>query len=203
MSLVPHPTQKLKQLQTQIDALPPGEMLRFPPADQDMLLVAGILVQTYSYIELNLRRCVQTFAHAKLLAASWTRHPTLIQSARLPEVVKDALARITPAPAELADWIAKLDEISLRWSMRHMFAHWAIRRVPNEDYIILMTNDGREVNRLHKLSQGNLPPTLGLSAMRYALMNAADARGVCEHMVSYESWIAQKAADWYKQYVGP
>jgi hypothetical protein len=201
MPVPPHSMQKLQQLQMQIDALPRGEMLRFPVPDQDMLLVTGVLVQTYSYIEFNLRRCVETFVHAKVLTGPWARKPTLIQSARLVGVVKEALVQMTPAPAELPDWTAKLDEISLRWSMRHMFAHWAIRRVPNEDYIILMTNDGREVKRLHKLSKGSIPPMLGLSEVRYALMDAADARGVCEHMVSYENWIAQKAADWYKQFV--
>jgi hypothetical protein len=108
---------------------------------------------------------------------------------------------MTPVPADLHDWTAKLDEISLRWSMRHMFAHWALRRVPNEDYIILMTNDGRAVKRLHKLSRGKLPPILGRGEMRYALMDAADARGICVHIATYEKWIAGKAADWYKEYV--
>jgi hypothetical protein len=201
MPLLPRSTQKLQQLQVQIDALPPGEIFRFPVPDQDMLLVTGILVQTYSYIEFNLRRCVQTFVHAKVLTGPWARKSALIQSAKLVEVVKDAVVQMTPAPAQLPDWIAKLDEIGLRWSMRHMFAHWAIRRVPDEDYIILMTNDGREVKRLHKLSKGSIPAVLGFGEIRYALMDAADARGVCEHMVSYENWIAQKAADWYKQFV--
>lgn len=186
-----------------IDALAPGEVFRFPPIDRDMLFAAGILVQTYSYIELNLRRCVDTFAYAKLLGASWARKPRAIQSSKLVEVVKDALIRIVPKPSELPDWNGKLDEIGLRWSMRHMFAHWAMRRVPGEDYIILMTNDGREVKRLHKLSNGRHPPVLGLGRVTYALMNAADVRGVCEHMVSYEKWIAQKTADWFQQYVGP
>jgi hypothetical protein len=66
MPLVPYATPKLKELQIQIESLPAGEILRFPPADRDMLLAAGILVQTYSYIELNLRRCTDTFAHAGL-----------------------------------------------------------------------------------------------------------------------------------------
>jgi hypothetical protein len=186
-----------------IDALPPGEILRFPTVDQDMLLAAGVLVQTYNYIELNLRRCVDIFANAKLLGVSWARRPTVIQSGKLVEVVKDALTRIVPAPSELPDWNGKLDEIDLRWSMRHMFAHWAMRRVPGEDYIVLMTNDGREIKRLHKLSNGRHPPKLGIGRVTYALMNAADARGVCVHMASYESWIAQKTADWFKHYVGP
>jgi hypothetical protein len=203
MPSLPNSTPKLQQLQMQIDALPPGEILRFPAIDQDMLLVAGVLVQTYSYIELNFRRCVEIFAHAKLLGAPWARNPTTIQSARLVEVVKDALIRIVPKPSELPDWNGKLDEIALRWSMRHMFAHWALRRVPREDYIILMTNDGREVKRLHKLSHGRHPPMLAVGQLTYALMNAADARGVCEHMVLYEKWIAQKTADWFQQYVGP
>jgi hypothetical protein len=186
-----------------MDALAPGEMLRFPAIDRDMLFAAGILVQTYSYIELNLRRCVDIFAHAKLLGPSWARKPEAIQSSKLVEVVKDALTRIVPKPNELPDWNGKLDEIGLRWSMRHMFAHWAMRRVPGEDYLILMTNDGREVKRLHKLSNGRHPPVLGLGRVTYALMNAADVRGICEHMVSYEKWIAQKTADWFQQYVGP
>lgn len=202
MPLPPYSTPRLEQLQKRIDALPPGEVFRFPPSDPDMLLVSGILVQTYSYIEFNLRRCVETFVHAQVLTGSWARKPRLIQSAKLVEVVKEALARIAPAPVELPDWSAKLDEINLRWGLRHMFAHWAIRRVPNEDYIILMTNNWSEVNRLHKLSNGSIPPLSGVGEMRYALMDAADARGMCEHMVSYEKWIAQKAADWYKQYVG-
>jgi len=176
-------------------------MLRFPGPNQDMLLATGVLVQTYNYIELNLRRCVETFIHAKLLTgSSWARKPTSIRSARLVEIVKEALVRMTPVPADLQDWTAKLDEISLRWRMRHMFAHWAIRRVPNEDCIILMTNDAREVKKLHERSKGKLPPILGLGEVRYAIMDAADVCGVCVHMQSYETWIAQKTADWYKQY---
>lgn len=203
MPLPPYATPKLQELQMQIDALPPGEILRFPAVDDDMLLAIGILVQTYSYIELNLRRCVDIFAHAKLLGPSSPRKPKPIQSSKLVEVVKDALTRIVPEPTDLPDWKGKLDEIRMRWSMRHMFAHWAMRRVPGEDYIILMMNDGREIERLHTLSNGRHPPMLGLGQLTYAIMNAADARGVCEHLVSYEKWIAQKTADWFQQYVGP
>jgi hypothetical protein len=135
MPRLPPSTQKIQQLQTQIDALPPGEMLRFPGPDQDMLLATGVLVQTYNYIELNLRRCVEAFVHANLLPeSSWVGpQAKLLQSTRLVEAVKKALVRMTPVPADLQDWTVKLDEISLRWSMRHMFAHWALRRVPNED----------------------------------------------------------------------
>ena len=75
--------EKLRQIQIQINALPPGEVLRFPGPNQDMLLATGILAQTYNYIELNLRRCVETFAHAKLLNGSrWGRQPTLIPKCR-------------------------------------------------------------------------------------------------------------------------
>ena len=101
----------------------------FQCPDQDMLLVTGILTQTYTYIEFNLRRCVQTFVHGKLLTGPWARKPTLIQSAKLVGVLKSRiraqnfLTNGEDAPLPAADMtVGRVCLSSVEPSVSHCYA---------------------------------------------------------------------------------
>ncbi|MCW0460356.1 hypothetical protein NB717_001424 [Xanthomonas sacchari] len=107
-----------------------------PLKDHDYELF-GRFVQTYCIADLEARRMVNSFAHIRLGT------PTTF-ALKLND--KDALDHLMACSdscvwnLELAKGIRKAAEIFLQHrQLRHIFAHWAGRRIPNHDAYIFFT----------------------------------------------------------------
>jgi IstB-like ATP binding protein len=62
-----HRTPRVEALEAIVDSTPRDKLIDFPllqPLDHQMI---GTFIQLFNYMDFNLRRAIETFAHAKLL----------------------------------------------------------------------------------------------------------------------------------------
>jgi hypothetical protein len=164
------------------------------PTDADLQLM-GRYIQIYNFIELNLRRSIEVFARAGLLEASAARkHHKLAPSALTP-TLKASVAVMDPVVEDVPDSLGKLDEIEFRRGFRNIMAHWAARRVPGEDALVFMSKDGRDEKQISGEDK------VQVDYARTAILDLADVRGLADHMIHYETWIAVKTSEWYRRYI--
>jgi hypothetical protein len=76
-----------------------------------------------------------------------------------------------------------------------LLAHWAAKRIPGEDAIVLMSKDGRDEKQISGEDQSRD------DYVRTAIFDLADLRGLVQHIVDYEVWLATKTVEWHKRYV--
>lgn len=136
------------------------------------------------------------FAQAELLAPAIAKRHRKLASSELVPALKQGVAGMDGAMEDIASALARLDEIELRRSFRNLLGHWAARRIPGEDAILLVTKDARDERQIS--SQDGL----GGDDVTTAIMDLADLRGLLEHMGDYDHWIAEKTAEWFSRYVG-
>lgn len=171
-----------------------GDLSDLEPLTESDFCLIGKYVQLYNFIELNMRRSVEALAAVSLLDSKHTKEPARIPSAQLVTALKHAVSRMDPAIEDIQQSHEKLDELELRRKIRNLLAHWAAKRIPGEDAIILFSKSGHDEKQI----SGRY--TLGVSVTRTAFMDLADIRGMIEHLGPYEVWLAQKTSEWHHRY---
>jgi hypothetical protein len=170
------------------------ELFRFPHLSADVVQMFGAFIQYYNFIDMNLRRSVEAFAIAEKLPAEVQRKYLKLSSTALVPTVKAVVQTMDPSVEDVPDALGKLDEIEFRRPFRNLFAHWAAKRIPNEDAIVFFTKN--EADALQTSGTG-----LEVGNVSTGVMDLADLRGLCIHIEAYERWIAVKTSDWYFRYV--
>jgi len=161
----------------------------------DDLRLIGSFIQIYNYIELNLRRSIEIFARSNLLDDAVARKHHRISSKLLVQTLKAAVVKLDPSIEDIDKNLKKLDEIEYRRSVRNLLAHWAAKRIPGEDAIVLMSKDGLDEKQISGEDQSRD------DYVRTAIFDLADLRGLVQHIVDYEVWLATKTVEWHKRYV--
>jgi hypothetical protein len=186
----------MEALQSIVDSTPREKLFDFPvlqPHDHQMI---GVFIQLFNYMDFNLRRAIETFAHAKLLQGRAAKKYPKIHSSKVASAVQDAVKAMDAAVEDIPDTIRILTIIERRREIRNLLGHWAARRFPSEDAIVLLTKDESDAMQVGGayLASGHV---------KSAVLDLADIRGLIDHqLVPIELWLAQKISEWRKRYIG-
>ncbi|QEN92250.1 hypothetical protein F0H33_01615 [Xanthomonas translucens pv. undulosa] len=156
--------------------------------DHDYELI-GRFIQTYCIADLEARRMINSFAHIRL------GNPTTF-ALKLND--KDTLDHLMACAdscvwnLELAEGIRKAAEIFIQHrQLRHMFAHWAGRRVPGHDvYIFFTASLGK-----HKLPNGAIKFEEADDAnMQYGVMPISNLLEETKKLEGHAQYLANMGA---------
>lgn len=148
--------------------------------DEDLRLI-GFYIQLYSYIDLNVKSIYLTLKSNGII--------------KIKKGIREDFDYMIGALSAMAFYLCehvvddensfkeKLSEIAYRRPHRNVLAHWAGKRIPDEDILIFMTSNNHEYS---KMFDKNIEPgTVG--TITY---DAADLRGLAISIHSCERWIA-------------
>ncbi|OCG16296.1 hypothetical protein A9G24_04675 [Gilliamella sp. App6-5] len=143
--------------------------------------ILGMYIQTDNFIDLNIRRCFNILkAKGILITSQKELHiiPNLVNK------IISCLSELNLSHEQRKEAEEKLEEIKFRRNHRNIFAHFAAKRIPNQDAIVFMTNDPIDMKKIFK----QISPS---DAIFYAIYDIADIRGLVKHVLSYENWLAE------------
>lgn len=185
----------MNMLEAIVAATPREKLMDFPILHPEDHLLIGAFIQTFNYMDLNLRRAIETFAHAKLLPKKAAGRYPQIHSSEVADTVQDSVKAMDPAVEDITDTTHILWIIERRREIRNLLGHWAARRIPGEDAIVLLSKDENDAKRTGGayLAAGNV---------KQAVLDLADLRLIFEQIAEIELWLAQKVSDWHERYFG-
>jgi hypothetical protein len=141
---IPTPLEasKIQYLQDIIDKSTAEDLGRFPmPTKDDFALIGGLVV-IFSYIEFNMLRIVGVMEQIGMVNEKYKGRMDKLSTSDIEEIVKGG------------DWSDKnreaLDRISELRLARNLFAHFTIRRFPDQDAYFLTTKDVRDFKKIFK-----------------------------------------------------
>jgi hypothetical protein len=186
----------MEALEAIVASVPREKLFNFPilqPLDHQLI---GVFVQLFNYMDFNLRRAIETFDHAKLLQGEAAKKYPKIHSSRVAIAVQDAVKAMDGAVEDIVETIRILEIIERRREVRNLLGHWAARRIPNEDAIVLVTKDEKDA-----MQTGGA--YLDSGYVKSAILDLRDIRGlVVNELAPFEIWLAHKISEWRKRYVG-
>lgn len=189
-----HLTPELEALNAKLGSLPPEVLLTFPPPTTRELAIFGAVIQSYNYIEFNLRRAMSTFSTVGLLSPQQLKHFPRLAGYKLTQAVKDVASEIFRTTGMDGDAGPHLTAIQQNQPIRNLLAHWAARRVPGEDYFLFLGKDDRDARQA-------LGKELEFDVAGKCLMDAKALEGLVAFLEPHERWAAEKASEWYKRYI--
>lgn len=187
MTDAPHikDAKKLIEIKAEIDADPDGYLLKTDPLTPDDLLLTGRIVQIFNYSDLNARRIIDAINHAAFGPAK--QNGGIIQDAQVYEKLIDA-AKLLPEGTDLRDGLMKAARtFQMHHLIRHHFAHWAMRRIPNYDAFFMMTYNAQEGERRN----GKRTEAYEIT---YGVLPLASARAEIDNLENNGKWLAGEAA---------
>ena len=117
-------------------------------SDEDHRLV-GRLIQLYCWADYCGRRIIDAIREAALGPKS--RNASRLQNAQVFPKLREA--GLVLGAGEVQDTLVRAaDILELHYQMRHNFAHWAARRVRDEDVIVILSKNAKEGARRHGLT---------------------------------------------------
>lgn len=182
-------TESLKYIQS-LDADLGGDALsKLEPLTGADAALIGQLIQSFNFLEFNLRRSIEIFSHAGLITASKkNRH-----SSELAQTVKTGVMAMGLDVATANVICQTLDDIELHRDIRNHLAHWAAKRIKGHDALYLMSLDQKDAIR-RTGSKGDHKTSV------YCIMYLADLRGLLQHISKQDIWLAELTAQWFIRY---
>lgn len=152
----------LVEIQIEIEADPELYLTKTDPLTTDDLILAGKVVQTFNYADLNARRIIDSVRHAAL--GPDKQNGGILQDKQVYEKLIEA-AEMLPENTDLRKGLVKAAKtFEMHHVLRHSFAHWAMRRIPRQDALFMMTYNAQEGERRngtrtepHEITYGVLP----------------------------------------------
>ncbi|WP_439212620.1 hypothetical protein [Duffyella gerundensis] len=153
-------------------------------------MILGKYIQMYCFIELNIHRLFNSIVSAELFEIKLKGRASIACILdKLIELVGDNLVE----SSKVDETIGKLKEIKFRRDYRNIFAHWAAKRIPNEDGMIFFASDDSDYKKI-------FGEKIEADMAAYAIFDVADIRGLVTHLSSYEEWIAHFSAEVHEKY---
>jgi hypothetical protein len=123
------------------------------------------------------------------------RYPK-IHSSEVAEAVQQSIKAMDSSIEDIQEALRVLYIIERRREFRNLLGHWAARRIPNEDAIVLLTKNENDA-----MQTGGA--FLGSGHVKSAIMDLADLRGILiNELIPFELWLANKAGEWRARYIG-
>lgn len=189
----PNETTETNRPQAFVQQRTPEELGRFPILRRSDMQLIGTYIQIYNYIDMHLRRCIEIFARRDMLSANFGKKYTRIPASKLTSTLRPIFLAMPSTEEDVAVAILHFDNIDVGRPLRHLLAHWAARKIPNEDAIVLLTKYEPDAEQI------------GIQLNPYgaatAILHMQDIRERIEVIGSYENWLGVKTSEWFKRYV--
>lgn len=157
--------------------------------NEDFMLL-GKYIQMYCFIELNIHR---SFNKLESIGVIKTKPKGKVNITyiigKLIELVNEKVIE----SSKVDEVIDKLQEIKYRRDYRNIFAHWAAKRIPNEDGMIFFASDAQDYKKVYERK-------ISADIAAYVIFDVADIRRLVVHLSGYEEWIAHFYAEINEQY---
>jgi hypothetical protein len=111
------------------------------PTKEDYVVIGGIVV-LYSYVEFQMRRLIDVFEHAGLLADEWKGKGGNLNFGEVERAV-----RATPVWAGPDD-LGAFDKLAELRPLRNLVAHFVVRRFPDDDAFFFVAKSTKDFTKV-------------------------------------------------------
>jgi hypothetical protein len=185
---------QMAELQTWVESMPVQDLLdQLEPLQSSDHELIGRLVQLMCFIDFNGRRA----ASALQSAPTYTGRKLDVgrmQDGQVIDHLKKLIEAVDLPSEEKSRGLKAMDIISGIANRRHHLAHWAARRFPQADAVIIMTMNAKEGGRHSGIDKGQ-------DEFIYGLMSLIELKNLLAPLLAASDFLSPMAAEWTKRFV--
>lgn len=180
-----HLTERAIYLRSEFEKYSIEELHNLTSEDFKML---GMYIETYNFIDFNVQRLYLLLKeNGVIITDKKVKEHNVHMLSKLKEVVDKFCD-----PSEIDVALAIMQEIEFRKPYRNIYAHWAAKRIPNEDAIVFLSSEPSEYRKKFKCE-------IPLGGSIFAIMDVVDMKWLVNHLQDFERWIAIKISEAFKE----
>jgi hypothetical protein len=156
----------------------------------------GMLIQHFSFIDLNLRRALELFWLSKMLPKSVIKQYPNLPDSRLVETLVEVVKGMDEKAEDVPTALTWLELISKTRGYRNLVGHFAGKRFPDQDVYVFASKSDQDARRI-----------LGSALAAHHLHTAVAGRSEFVEMVKSveqaQLWLGTKIPEWDERYLAP
>jgi hypothetical protein len=188
------PNAKTDAVEAEIKKMGPRDLAALPDLDDDDFKVIGTLIQYFCFMDLNLRRALETFHAAKMLPKDYQKLYPNLPDAKLTEALAAIVSEMDPDGEDIETsltWLKVIDSTRLK---RNLAGHFAGKRFPGHDVYVFASKSEKDAKKV-----------LGFGLAQHEVHTVVVARSEFAEMVesakSAHEWLAKKVPEWNGRYL--
>lgn len=189
-----NPNAVTTAVEAEINKMGPEELAGLPDLDGGDLQLIGTLIQYFSFMDLNLRRALESFHAEKMLPKEYAKlWPSNLPDAKLTEALTAIVKDMGPEQEKVEEsllWLQVIDSTRLK---RNLVGHFAGKRYSAHDVYVFASKSYKDAKKV-----------LGFGLAEHEVHLVVTPRPEFAEMVqsakSAHEWLAKKVPDWHERY---
>jgi hypothetical protein len=180
---------------TEIKKMGSKELAALPDLDSTDLQLIGTLIQYFSFMDLNLRRALETFHAKNMLPKEYTKlWPDSLADSKLTEALGVIIKSMDPTKETIEEsliWIQVIDSTRLK---RNLVGHFAGKRYNGHDVYVFASKSSRDAKKV-------LGAELGQDQVHLVVTPRPEFAEMVQSAKSAHEWLAKKVPEWNERYL--
>ena len=189
-----NPNAATDAVAAEIKKMGPKDLAALPELDGGDLQLIGTLIQYFSFMDLNLRRALETFHAEKMLPKEYAKlWPDSLPDSKLTEALGVIVKGMDPAKEkieELLIWIQVIDSTRLK---RNLVGHFAGKRYNGHDVYVFASKSYRDAKKV-------LGAELGQDEVHLVVTPRREFAEMVQSAKNAHEWLAKKVPEWNEHY---
>jgi hypothetical protein len=190
-----NPNAATDAVAAEIKKMGPKDLAALPDLDGADLQLIGTLIQYFSFMDLNLRRALETFHAEKMLPREYAkRWPDSLSDSKLTEALGVIVKSMDPAKEKVEEsliWIQVIDSTRLK---RNLVGHFAGKRYNGHDVYVFASKSNRDAKKV-------LGAELGQDQVHLVVTPRPEFAEMVRSAKNAHEWLAKKVPEWNERYL--
>jgi hypothetical protein len=190
-----NPNAATAGVEVEIKKMGPKDLAGLPDLDGEDLQLIGTIIQYFSFMDLNLRRALETFHTEAMLPKEYVKlWPTNLPDSKLTEALAAIVTGMDPEKEKIEDsllWIKVIDSSRLK---RNLVGHFAGKRYKGHDVYVFASKSFKDARKV-----------LGTGLAEHEVHLVVTPRPEFVEMVqsakNAHEWLAKKVPEWNDRYL--
>jgi hypothetical protein len=189
-----NPSAATDAVAAEIKKMGPKDLAALPDLDGRDLQLIGTLIQYFSFMDLNLRRALETFHAEKMLPKEYAKlWPDSLPDSKLTEALGVMVKGMDPAKEKIEEsliWIQVIDSTRLK---RNLVGHFAGKRYNGHDVYVFASKSNRDAKKVPGAE-------LGQDEMHLVVTLRPGFAEMVQSAKYAHEWLAKKVPEWNEHY---
>jgi hypothetical protein len=187
-----NPNAVTEAVAAEVDKMSSEELAALPDLDAGDFQVIGTLIQTFGFMDFNLRRALEVFDKAKLIPKDYQKLYPNLPDAKLTEALGDIIGGMgdDEETKETLLWLQVIDQTRLN---RNLVGHFAGKRYNGQDVYVFASKSFKDAKKV-----------FGFGLAEHEVhIRVVSRPGLAESVESAkhaQAWLAKKVPEWHASY---
>jgi hypothetical protein len=186
---------KTDAVAAEIKKMGPKDLAALPDLEAEDLQLFGTLIQYFAFMDLNLRRALESFHGLRMLPKEYVKlWPKSIPDSKLTEALATIIKGMDPKKEDIKTALVWIEVINVTRRQRNLVGHFAGKRHPKADVYVFASKSEKDAIKV-------LGTGLGQHEVHTVVAGRSEFAEMVQSAMNAHEWLAAKVPEWNGRYL--